>query len=287
MHEVIDQFNRDYRLHRVLRWMIHGGAIGCLWFYGISSVGISILAISYGVSMLALTVGYHRYFSHRGFWVGRWTQFALGCFGCLCLQGGPLAWAQIHRRHHQIGDRREDYHSPIHGFYEAHMGWLSNPDVYKEAFKVPRDFVEYPELRWLDRYHIVPVVLFMASLALCGGLVEWQYPSGPVTPGFMVAWGGVVRTVFVWHLAWSINSAGHIFGNQPFQTNDLSRNCWWLALLTAGEGWHNNHHRYPISARHGLRWWQVDVSYGVIRCLVWLGLAWDVRMPSDQDRIAN
>lgn len=231
------------------------------------------------MSMLSITVGYHRFFSHKAFETSRLIQFVIGFFGCCQLQGGPIAWSAIHRHHHRFSDKEEDIHSPIHGFYQSHMGWLLKPKTYELAFKPLKDLQCYPELVWLDRLNFVPAILFLCVL-WGTGFIYHRYVPGSVIDGFYVLfWGGFFRLVIVWHATWSVNSVCHLWGAQPFNSTDQSRNNFWVATITMGEGWHNNHHENPSSARAGLRWWEWDPSYYLIFILEFLGLAKNVRRP--------
>lgn len=219
---------------------------------------------SYVVRMFGITAGYHRYFSHRSFKLGRLTQFVLAVLAQSSGQKGVLWWAAHHRDHHRHSDGPDDVHSPRHGFWWSHVGWIlsSRRDSYDRARVA--DFARFPELRWLDRFHWVP-------LLLCGALTWWAGGA----PAF--AWGFLLSTVALYHATFAINSIAHIWGTRPFATNDDSRNNVWLALLTLGEGWHNNHHHCRSSCRQGVRWWEIDLTYVALRALAAVGLAWDLR----------
>ncbi len=219
-----------------------------------------LTVIGYGV-----TVCYHRYFAHRSYKTSRAWQFVMAVAGCLSTQVGPLSWCAHHRRHHAHSDRDGDVHSPVRrGFWYAHLGWLFEPWAFRPDYRIVRDFARYPEILWLDRLWFVPPLLAAAGCYLLDG------------------WAGVVigyclPVVISKQLAFAINSVGHSFGSQPYPTGDGSRNSWLMALLSYGEGWHNNHHHSPRMANHGWEWWQIDTSYGVI--LLWekVGLVWDVK----------
>lgn len=222
----------------------------------------------YVLRMFGITAGYHRYFAHQSYKTGRAFQFFLAWIGCMALQKGPLWWAREHRNHHKYSDTEEDPHSPIvRSVWWAHMGWViwyrhreTDPNEMKE-------FTKYPELRWLDRHHWVPGVLLAITCYLIDGV------SG-------LAWSFVVGTVALYHATFLINSVCHLLGSRRFDTDDRSRNNWWAALLTMGEGWHNNHHHYQSSARQGFRWWEIDISYYLIRLLGWLRIVRDIREPT-------
>ncbi|MBL90607.1 MAG: acyl-CoA desaturase [Myxococcales bacterium] len=277
----VDTLNRHYQFHRALRWLFHLGALWGLLHYSLSFFGLVILALNYLICILSITVGYHRYFSHKAFQTSRLIQFAMACLGCCQLQGGPIAWSAVHRHHHRFSDEKEDLHSPVQGFYQAHMGWLLSSKTYEVAFKPLKDLTQFKELVWLDRYNFVPPVIYFALLWLGGFWVEMINPAVGIDGLFLLFWGGILRTVVVWHATWSVNSVCHLWGQQPHQTHDNSKNNLWIALLVQGEGWHNNHHKYPSSARNGMHWLEPDVSYGLIWLLERVGLVWRVRRPHE------
>jgi stearoyl-CoA desaturase (delta-9 desaturase) len=246
--------------------LIHVGTV--VAFFGPIDLGLVGLALaSYVVRMFAITAGYHRYFSHRAFRTSRVFQFLLALLGTSATQKGPLWWAAAHRRHHKYSDTPDDMHSPMQrGFWYAHMGWWFGRKNDETAIEWVPDFARYAELRFLDRYYHVGVFAWMGlALALRG----WD--------GFL--WGYVVSTFALMHGTFCINSLAHVYGSRRYDTSDTSRNNWWLAILTLGEGWHNNHHRYMSSARQGFYWWEVDATYYVLKILSWLGIVWDLRAP--------
>ena len=242
-----------------------------------SLMTVVAFVVSLYLSVLGITLGYHRYFSHRVFTTSRWFQFVLGFFGCTALQNGPVWWAAVHRHHHRFSDQTEDFHSPRKGFWWSHTVWLTNPKAFAPDFQVVRDLTRYPELMWLDQFFIVPWLIYMGAMYGVGFVMEQTVPGWGIGRWQMFVWAGLLRTVALWHLTWSINSLMHIVGNKRYATNDDSRNSFILALLTLGEGWHNNHHRYMGSARNGFYWWQVDITYYVICVLRWLGLIHNVK----------
>ncbi|MBM3979797.1 MAG: acyl-CoA desaturase [Planctomycetes bacterium] len=216
---------------------------------------------------LAATAGLHRYFSHRSYKTSRAFQLVLAALGCLALQKGPIWWAAKHRAHHRHSDEDRDPHSPVRrGFWYAHMGWLFGPDQLAVDTKLVKDLTRFPELVWLERLWLVPGVLLAAGCYLALG---W----GGVVVGYVLAVAVIYQVTFL------VNSVGHLFGPQRFQTGDASRNNLFVGYLAMGEGWHNNHHRVPYSARHGFAWYEVDFCYGVIWLLSKLGLVWDVKLP--------
>jgi len=219
---------------------------------------------------LGVTVAYHRLLTHRSFRTPKWLEYLLTLCGSLSIQGGPIKWVATHRVHHAFSDRPQDPHSPKRGFWWAHMFWLF---AYDDVLDHSTKFIRYaPELardpihRFIHRTHVLQSILLGVLLYALGG---WSF----------VVWGMFVRTVFVYHGTWLVNSAAHLWGYQTYQTNEGSRNNWWVAVFSYGEGWHNNHHAYPYSAAHGLRWWEVDLTYAVIRLLALIRLADTVRLP--------
>ena len=222
------------------------------------------------VTGLGVTLCYHRLLTHRSFQVPKWLEYALTVCGSLALQGGPIKWVATHRVHHAFSDRPQDPHSPNKGFWWAHMLWLF---AYDDVLDHPTKFHRYaPELardpvqRFFEKTHVLHTILLGTLMLALGGL-PW------------LIWGVFLRLVFVYHGTWLVNSAAHLWGYQSYNTNEGSRNNWWVALLSYGEGWHNNHHAYLHSAAHGLRWWEIDITYLTIRLLARLGLVRRIRMP--------
>jgi stearoyl-CoA desaturase (delta-9 desaturase) len=228
--------------------------------------------------MFALTAFYHRYFSHRTFRTSRALQFLFAMIGATCVQRGPLWWAAHHRNHHLHADTERDPHSPrVHGFLRSHVGWFLTADGFRTDWRRIRDLERYSELRWLDRYDVVVPVLLAAALYVLGALLHHDAPRLGTSGGQLLVWGFFVSTVALFHASVTINSLAHRFGTRRFATRDDSRNNVWLALLTFGEGWHNNHHFSPGSARQGFRWWEIDLTYYGLRLMAVLGLVHHLR----------
>lgn len=255
------------------------------WGWGLSWTEVGILAVMYTVTALGVTIGYHRLFTHRSFQTYRILEVLLAVMGSMAVQGPLIEWVATHRRHHQHSDSAEDPHSPhrhgegffavLAGWWHAHVGWLfrSEPvDLHRYA----RDIRTNAVLNYVSRLFVVWVSLGLGVPALIGGLITGTWFGALL--GFL--WGGLVRVFLVHHVTWSINSVCHLWGTRPFETRDESRNNAICGVLAFGEGWHNNHHAFPTSARHGLRWWQLDMSYLIIRAMQSLGLAWRVRLPA-------
>jgi stearoyl-CoA desaturase (delta-9 desaturase) len=236
----------------------------------------------YAVRMFALTGFYHRYFSHRAFRTSRAVQFVFAVIGASCAQRGPLWWAAHHRGHHCHADTALDPHSPsLAGFLWSHMGWFLTPRAFATDWARVPDLREYAELRWLDRYDAAVPLLLCTLLYGTGALLDYLAPGLGTNGPQLLVWGFFISTVALFHATVTINSLAHRFGRRRFETSDDSRNNLWLALLTFGEGWHNNHHFFPGSARQGFRWWEVDVTWYGLRLMAALGLVWDLRPMPD------
>jgi len=247
--------------------LVHLVAIAGVWWVGVSWKGLALCAVMYYVRMFGLAVGYHRYFAHRTFRTSRVTQFLLAVLATTAAQKGPLWWAGHHRNHHRHSDTELDVHSPSQrGFWWAHVGWIFCRKYDPADLHVIRDFARYPELRWLDKYAVVPPVLLAVSLWLAFSWVG-------------LFWGFFFSTVVLWHGSFTVNSLMHVWGSRRYPTHDSSRNNWPLAFVTLGENWHNNHHHYQSSASQGFFWWEIDFGYYGIKLLSWFGLVWDVRTP--------
>jgi stearoyl-CoA desaturase (delta-9 desaturase) len=262
-----------------------GVAIWSTWGWGFSWFYLGMLVVMYLATGLGITVGYHRLFTHKSFETGRVATFILGVLGSMAVEGPVVRWVASHRKHHQHSDHAEDPHSPnyhgggvvavIKGFWHAHIGWMFD--------QFPNDLDRYvPDLR---RDKLVTTIAKLFPLWVLLGLLIPTAVAGIVTGTWTGAllgfiWGGLARIFLVHHVTWSVNSVCHIWGAREFKTSDLSRNNPIFGVLAMGEGWHNNHHAFPTSARHGLRWWQFDLSYIVIRVMEALGLARRVRVPS-------
>ena len=248
--------------------LVHLACFGAIWS-GVTWPAVWVGIALYWIRMWAITAGFHRYFSHRSYKTSRFFQFVLAFLGQTTAQRGVIWWAAIHRHHHLHSDTPEDVHSPLHsGLFFSHVGWIFSRRKSKPDYSTVPDLTQYPELRWLNRHQYFPAALLAVGLFLTMG---W---SGLVV-GFF--WS----TVVLYHCTFSINSLAHVVGSQRYVTGDDSRNNFWLALITCGEGWHNNHHHYQSSTRQGFYWWEVDVSYYVLRALSWIGLVWDLRAPPE------
>ncbi len=245
---------------------IHLACLASIWT-GVTTTAVLLAVTLYFARMFGVTAGYHRYFSHRTFRTSRVMQFLLAFLAQSSAQKGTLWWASKHRHHHRHSDTEDDVHSPRHsGFWHSHVGWIFAPQWDKTDFSAVPDLTAYPELVWLNKYEHVPT---LTLLVLCTLLAGW--------PGLVV--GFCWSTVATWHGTFMINSLAHVHGNQRYVTGDDSRNNWWLALITLGEGWHNNHHAYQRSTRQGFRWYEVDITFYVLKAMSWAGLVWDLGAP--------
>jgi fatty-acid desaturase len=260
---------------------------GLNWIFAIAIIAFHLLAIaalfrfSWGAlaafaamwifgQNVGIAMGYHRLLTHRGYVVPRWLEYSIAICGTMALQGGPIYWVAVHRLHHQHTDKPGDPHSPREGTYWAHMDWILHGSLHGQAPLLERyapDLIGRRFYRLLDRWHWVPVTVVGFGLLAAGG---WSW----------VLWGIFMRVTIGLHVTWLVNSATHLWGSRRYETRDDSRNLWWVALLTGGEGWHNNHHAHPVSARHGLAWYEFDPNYYGIWLMEKLGLARKVYVKS-------
>ena len=246
---------------------VHLACLAAFWT-GVSWKAVALCFSMYVIRMFGITGAYHRYFSHRTYKTRRWFQFVLAWIGCSAMQKGPLWWAAHHRHHHQHSDQPDDVHSPQQrGFWWAHMGWVLSDRYNPTDFNAVKDLAKYPELRWLNHWSAVPGIVVAAGCLLAMGARG-------------LVWGFFVSSVMVYHATFTINSLCHVFGRVRYKTPDTSRNSMILALITLGEGWHNNHHYYATSERTGFYWWEIDLSYYVLCVFRFFGLVWDLKQPS-------
>jgi stearoyl-CoA desaturase (Delta-9 desaturase) len=263
---------------RTLPFMLVHLACLSVFLVGVSPVALLAGLIAYLVRMFAITGFYHRYFSHRSFKTSRVGQFIFGVLGAAAVQRGPVWWAAHHRHHHANSDEPSDLHSPRqHGFWRSHLGWFLTIKGFAPDFRLVKDLRQFPELRWLDRFDIAVPVLLGALMFALGSTLHRVAPQLHTSGSQMLVWGFFVSTVVCWHATYTINSLSHVIGRQRYRTGDASRNNWLLAILTLGEGWHNNHHHYPSSARQGFYWWEYDLTFYVLKLMSWMGLIWDLK----------
>jgi stearoyl-CoA desaturase (delta-9 desaturase) len=278
--ETIVDIHRDQRINwatTITMAIFHVGAVAALFMFNWRAFGVAVF-LYWMCTGLGISMGYHRLHTHRSYKLPIWIEYFFAVCGTLTLEGGPIFWVATHRIHHQHSDKPGDPHSPRDGAWWAHMLWLltgeskhSNtrmmskyaPDLAKDRFYV-----------WLNDYHWLPLVVLGVILFAVGG---WP----------MLLWGVCVRVVFGLHATWLVNSATHMWGGRRFNTRDDSRNNWWVALITFGEGWHNNHHAHPTSARHGLAWYELDLSWIQITILKYLGIAKSIRVAKTNSALAE
>jgi len=257
--------------------ILHIGCLGVIWV-GWSWFAVTIAVLLYFARMFAVTGFLHRYFSHRTFKTNRLMQFIFAVLASTAVQRGALWWASHHRKHHQESDTQNDVHSPhADSFIWSHIGWITSTKNFSTDYKRVRDFAKYPELVFLDRFDVLVPMLMGVGLYFIGELVGMTWPSLATAGPQLLVWGFFVSTTFLFHGTSTINSLAHIFGKQRFSTGDKSKNNFWLALITLGEGWHNNHHYYMHSARQGFYWWEIDPTYYGLRIMSWLGMIHDLK----------
>ncbi len=258
--------------------------------WGLNALHLTVFLVMVTTTSLGVTIGFHRLFTHKAFETSGPVKFILGVLGSMSVEGPVIKWTTIHRHHHQHSDEEGDAHSPyhtghdeaggagtLHGLYYSHIGWLFDPDI-PDLTKYAKDLTEDRVTRFVSRFFPLWVFLGFAIPAAIGGLVTRTWTGAALG----LIWGGFARIFIVHHMTWSINSICHIWGNKPYRTHDQSRNNPFMGLFGWGEGWHNNHHAFPTSARHGLEWWQIDISWIVIRAMQAMGLVWKVRLPSEK-----
>ncbi len=253
-----------------------------VFWVGISPIAVAVFLVMLYARVFALTAFYHRYFSHRAFQTSRLVQFLGGILGCTAAQRGPVWWAAHHRQHHQRSDEPADVHSPRqHGFWWSHMGWFLTAENALTDERVVKDWLKFPELRWLERFHILPAILLAGAMFLLGMILNSWIPSLGTGPWQMLVWGFLLSTIALYHITYFVNSLAHVIGWQRYETGDDSRNNWLIALVTWGEGWHNNHHHYQGSARQGFYWWEIDITFLVLKTLSLFGIVWNLKQVPD------
>ena len=276
--EAVRQRPNRFEFRRSLPFVfLHAGCLAVIWV-GWSWTVVAVAAVLYFVRMFAITGFYHRYFSHRTFRTSRVMQFVFAALGNTSVQRGALWWASVHRHHHQHADQEDDVHSPgLTGFWWAHIGWMTSSKNFPTDYKAVRDLARFPELVFLNRFDLVVPAVFAALLYGAGEILRIFAPGLGVTGGQLFVWGFFISTVVLLHGTLFINSLAHVFGRRRFATTDDSRNSLLLALITLGEGWHNNHHRYMGTARQGFYWWEIDITFYGLKVLSWMGLIWDLK----------
>lgn len=256
---------------------LHVGCLGLIWV-GASWTAVAVAVALYVVRMFAITGFYHRYFSHRTFRTSRFMQFVFAVWGNTAVQRGALWWAASHRHHHRHSDTDEDMHSArTKGFIWSHIGWMTSSKNFPTNYAAIRDLAQYPELVFLNRFDLIVPALLGLSLFGFGALLNHFFPGLGTSGAQIFVWGFFVSTVFLLHGTLFINSLAHVWGGRRFPTSDDSRNNFALAVITLGEGWHNNHHRFMGTVRQGFYWWEIDITFYVLKMFSWLGLVWDLK----------
>ena len=257
--------------------LIHFGALAALWTH-FEWYLVWVALFLFVIRMFAITGFYHRYFAHKTFKTSRLMQFIFAFIGSTAAQRGPIWWASHHRRHHLNSDKHNDHHSPhTHHFLWSHMGWFLAKKNFLTDRKVVRDLIKFKELVLIDRFDWLPPVLLLLSLFVIGDFLSLTSGMSGLN---MVIWGFCVSTILVYHCTFAVNSIAHLWGTQRYNTKEESKNNFFVALLTFGEGWHNNHHHYPGSIRQGFYWWEVDLTYYALRFLSFLGIVYNLRTVS-------
>lgn len=261
--------------------VLHLGAVAALFYFSWSAL-IVALFLYWVTGGLGITLGFHRLLTHRSFKTPKWFEYLLTCCGCLAWQGGPVQWVGTHRLHHKHSDTDHDPHTPRHGFNWAHVFWCMFKQPEGEpAANAAKDLLRDPGHRFLNKCFWLPPIVLGVVLYFGGWFAAYM---GLNTSGLSwVLWGLCMRTVAVYHATWFVNSATHTWGYRSNDTNDDSTNLWWVALLSFGEGWHNNHHAQQRSAAHGWKWYEIDLTYMTIKVLSWVGLARDIVQPKLDD----
>lgn len=285
---VAHKAGKDIDWLRVLPFvLLHVACLGVIWV-GWSPFAVAFAAMLYVLRMFAITAFYHRYFSHKAFRTSRLMQFIFALLGATAVQRGPLWWASMHRHHHIYADHPEDAHSPAqHGFLWSHLGWFLAEANFTTQTQHVKELAAFPELRFLDRYCVLVPIVFALAIFGLGAWLQAAAPALQVTGLQLLVWGFAISTVLLYHATFSINSLAHGWGARRYATQDHSRNNVWLALLTLGEGWHNNHHHFPGAARQGFFWWEIDITYYGLRLLAACGLIWDLRQVPEKFRAAR
>jgi len=256
--------------------------IACLLIFwaGFSWTAFTALIISYAVRMFGITAGFHRYFSHRTFKTSRIFQFLLAFLGTSSAQKGPLWWAAHHRHHHKHSDTEKDVHSPVkRSLWWSHVGWILSDRFKDTNFRMVKDLQKYPELKFLNNFHLLPPLILAIATYGTGVLLNYYLPELETSGFQLLVYGFIISTVLLYHGTFTVNSLAHVIGKRRFETNDDSRNNWFISFITLGEGWHNNHHRFPSSERQGFYWWEFDFSHYMLKILSWFRLVWDLRVP--------
>jgi len=274
----VDKNPEKIEFLRILPFILLHLACFTVFFVGFSTTALIIAVLLYALRMFAITGFYHRYFAHKAFKTSRFVQFIFAFLAASSAQRGPLWWASHHRHHHANSDKPDDSHSPVQrGFFWSHISWFLTNKNFNSKNERVKDLLVYPELKFLDRFDVIAPLFLAASLYVLGAALEIYAPHLQTSGLQLLVWGFVISTVVLYHMTFTVNSLAHVWGKRRFNTSDQSRNNSLIALLTLGEGWHNNHHHFPSAARQGFYWWEIDLTYYGLKILSALGLIWDLR----------
>ena len=283
---VLKEYEVDWL--RVIPFILIHLAIFMVFYVGFSYTALLVFTLMYSIRMFAITGFYHRYFSHKAFKTSRLMQFMFAVIGASAVQRGPIWWAAHHRGHHVHSDTNQDKHSPkSHGFFWSHIGWFLSKANFLTHQKFVKELIRFPELRLIDRFDILIPILTCIGLFFLGQYLGSNYPQLLTSGWQLVVWGFVLSTVLLYHSTFLVNSVAHIWGKRRYKTNDSSKNNMFIAFLTFGEGWHNNHHHFPGSANQGFYWWEIDITYYILKFMSFFGLIWDIRKVSPAIRESN
>ncbi|MBO8215208.1 acyl-CoA desaturase [Acinetobacter nosocomialis] len=273
----------EYVIEKKIQWLriipfilLHIACLAAFWV-GVSWFAVIFMLGFYFIRMFAITAFFHRYLSHKTFQTSRIVQFIFVLIGTMSAQRGPLWWAAHHRYHHHFTDTDQDPHSAKAGFLYSHVGWFLNEQNFATRKKVIKDWLKYPELIWLDRFSLPVVILTALAIYGLGSWLAQRFPALGTNGLQLLVWGFVISTVLLTHATLCINSLAHRYGSREFNTADDSRNNFFLSLITLGEGWHNNHHFYAGSVRQGFHWWQIDITFYILKIMSLFGLVWGLK----------
>ena len=284
----IDLHGKEIDWARVIPYIIIHLSVISIFFVDFSLTAFWVFIGMYAIRMFAITGFYHRYFSHKAFKTSRLTQFIFAIIGASAVQRGPIWWAAHHREHHMHSDTIHDKHSPkAHSFFWSHTGWFLTKANFITHTRLVKELSRFPELRLIDRFDIVIPILTCLGLFYIGEYLNTAYPALETNGLQLLSWGFVLSTILLYHSTFLVNSVAHLWGKKRYDTKDSSRNNFIVAILTFGEGWHNNHHHYPGSASQGFYWWEIDITYYLLKLLNTFGIIWGMRTISSNIRESN
>lgn len=284
----IDLHGKEIDWARVIPYIIIHLSVISIFFVDFSLTAFWVFIGMYAIRMFAITGFYHRYFSHKTFKTSRLMQFIFAIIGASAVQRGPIWWAAHHREHHMHSDTIYDKHSPkAHSFFWSHTGWFLTKANFITHTRLVKELSRYPELRLIDRFDIIIPILTCLGLFYVGEYLNTAYPALETNGLQLLSWGFILSTILLYHSTFLVNSVAHLWGKKRYNTKDSSRNNFIVAILTFGEGWHNNHHHFPGSASQGFYWWEIDITYYLLKLLNTFGIIWDIRTVSSNIRESN